>query len=75
MNSNLRVYHVLLMLTDGIIHDLRETIDLIVEASKMPISIIIIGIGDGNFDNMEILDADEYKLTNSKCVDADRDIV
>ena len=53
------------MLTDGIIHDMRETIDLIVKASHMPISVIIIGIGEANFDNMEILDADDFDLTNS----------
>ncbi len=43
------VYHVILMLTDGCIHDMRETIDLIVEASELPLSVIIIGIGDANF--------------------------
>ena len=58
------MYHVLLMLTDGCIHDMRETIDQIVEASKMPLSIIIIGIGDANFDNMDVLDADDVKLVN-----------
>lgn len=69
------VYHVILMLTDGIIHDMRETIDLIVKASKMPVSIILIGIGDANFDNMDILDADEFKLVNSERKVAYRDIV
>lgn len=59
------VYHVILMLTDGCIHDMRETIDLIVAASELPLSIIIIGIGDADFKNMEILDADEFDLTDS----------
>ena len=61
----LDVYHVILMLTDGCIHDMRETIDLIVEASELPLSVIIIGIGDADFKNMEILDADEFELTDS----------
>jgi len=73
--KHLDVYHVILMLTDGCIHDMRETIDLIVEASDLPLSIIIIGIGDADFKNMEILDADEYELTNSKMEPAKRDIV
>lgn len=75
MAANLPVYHVLLILTDGVIHDMRETIDVIVEASTMPLSIVIIGIGDANFSNMEILDADEFVLTDSKTNEAARDIV
>lgn len=71
----LDVYHVILMLTDGCIHDMRETIDLIVAASELPLSIIIIGIGDADFKNMEILDADEYGLTDSNRQKAKRDIV
>ena len=69
------MYHVILMLTDGCIHDMRETIDLIVKASDLPLSIIIIGIGNANFKNMEILDADEFELTDSYRNKAKRDIV
>ena len=69
------MYHVLLMLTDGCIHDMRETIDQIVDASKLPLSIIIIGIGDANFDNMDVLDADDVKLVNGQCEDMMNDIV
>lgn len=39
-------YHILLILTDGVIHDLEATIDVIVESSALPVSIIIIGVGD-----------------------------
>jgi hypothetical protein len=37
---------------------MRETIKVVVDMSYMPVSIIIIGIGDENFKSMEILDAD-----------------
>lgn len=30
----------------------------IIKASRLPLSIIIIGIGNSNFENMEILDGD-----------------
>ena len=40
------MYHVMLILTDGEIHDMRETLDVIVEMSKYPVSIIIIGVGN-----------------------------
>jgi hypothetical protein len=49
-------YDILLILTDGAIDDIPETIDLIVKMSFYPISIIIVGIGeDKDFSNMEIL--------------------
>ena len=57
----------LLIITDGIIHDMRQTIDAIVEGSNQPMSIIIIGVGQANFKDMEILDADDVVLYNSKC--------
>ena len=52
-------YNILMILTDGQIGDMRETIDALVEASYLPISVIIVGIGNGPFGNMDILDADE----------------
>ena len=56
------MYHILLILTDGCIHDMRETIDLIVECTNFPMSIIIIGLGDGDYTAMERLDSDEKTL-------------
>ena len=47
-----KLYHVLLILTDGVIHDMRETINRIVYLSKEPLSIIIVGIGESDFENM-----------------------
>ena len=42
-------YEILLILTDGDITDMEATMDAIVEASDLPISIIFVGIGDDNF--------------------------
>lgn len=36
-----QTYHVLLILTDGVIHDMDNTKDAIVEAAKQPFSIIV----------------------------------
>ena len=55
-------YTILLILTDGAIHDMQETIDQIVRASGLPLSIIIVGVGNANFDSMEQLDADVEPL-------------
>ncbi len=69
------MYHILLILTDGMIHDMPETTDLIVECANYPLSIIIVGIGNADFSNMEKLDGDEVRLRNQKGEPAVRDIV
>ena len=47
------IYHILLILTDGEIHDMTQTIDLVVhDASTLPLSIIIIGVGNEKFKMM-----------------------
>jgi hypothetical protein len=55
-------YHILLLLTDGVINDLEKTIDQIVRGSSLPLSIIIVGVGNEDFTNMNVLDADEEPL-------------
>ena len=40
---------ILFILTDGEIHDKAEVIDLLIECNKLPISLIIIGLGNGDF--------------------------
>jgi hypothetical protein len=68
-------YNILMILTDGIIDDMDDTIDALVEASFYPISVIIVGIGDADFRNMDVLDADDEPLVDSKNRKADRDLV
>lgn len=68
-------YHILLILTDGVINDLEETISAIVDASSLPMSIIIAGIGDANFDAMNFLDSDNKELMTASGKKAERDIV
>lgn len=43
-------------MTDGIIHDMQQTIDLLVEASHLPMSIVIVGVGNEDFSKMKSLD-------------------
>ena len=64
-------YQVLLIVTDGAITDLEDTIRAVDKAQKMPLSIIIVGVGDADFSSMEILDgdSDEYQFANLRdCV-------
>lgn len=69
-------YYVLLILTDGAITDFPETKDAIVRASGLPLSIIIVGVGNADFSAMSDLDADG-KLIKSPLTgqSAERDIV
>ena len=73
--GNISEYHILLILTDGVIDDLQETIDILIEASRLPLSVIIIGIGNADFKKMEILDGDKVPLTSSKGKKRMRDLV
>jgi len=68
-------YTVLLILTDGIINDMSQTIDSIVAATGLPLSIIIVGVGSADFSNMEVLDADDVPLVSSQGKSMTRDIV
>ncbi|XP_021265705.1 copine-9 isoform X2 [Numida meleagris] len=67
-------YHVLLIITDGVISDMMQTKEAIVTASALPMSIIIVGVGPAEFEAMEELDGDEVRVS-SRGRYAERDIV
>lgn len=66
---------ILFILTDGQIHDRKEVIDQIIECGTLPMSIIIVGIGNGDFGVMKQLDDDNCKLIDSKGRKTQRDLV
>ena len=55
-------YNLLLILTDGIINDMQKSIDQIVRGSELATAIIIVGVGDADFETMDQLDADDEAL-------------
>ncbi|XP_029010968.1 copine-9-like [Betta splendens] len=67
-------YFVLLMITDGVISDMVQTKEAVVNAASLPLSIIIVGVGPAEFDAMEELDGDEVRVS-SRGRFAERDIV
>ncbi|XP_070708666.1 copine-3-like [Pempheris klunzingeri] len=68
-------YYVLLIITDGVITDMDQTRSAIVEASRLPMSIIIVGVGGADFSAMEFLDSDDKLLSSPRGGIAARDIV
>ena len=77
-------YNIMLFITDGDITDIKETIKAYIflfnfyrtiEASFLPMSIIIIGVGNSDFSKMDVLDSDGALLQDNLENTAARDIV
>uniref|UniRef100_A0A8C7ZQP2 Copine Va n=1 Tax=Oryzias sinensis TaxID=183150 RepID=A0A8C7ZQP2_9TELE len=67
-------YFILLIITDGVISDMAQTKEAIVNAAKLPMSIIIVGVGQAEFDAMVELDGDDVRISSRGKL-AERDIV
>ncbi|GBG62042.1 hypothetical protein CBR_g28518 [Chara braunii] len=48
-------YHILLVVLDGVINDMEATWNALEEASQLPLSVVIAGVGDADFSSMEVL--------------------
>ncbi|CAG2233667.1 Nicotinic receptor-associated protein 1,Protein BONZAI 1,Protein BONZAI 2,Copine-5,Copine-8,Copine-1,Copine-2,Copine-A,Copine-4,Copine-9,Copine-7,Copine-6,Protein BONZAI 3,Copine-3 [Mytilus edulis] len=68
-------YFALLLLTDGVITDMDATRQAIVYCSGLPMSLIIVGVGNADFADMNFLDGDDGVLKGPNGQPAQRDIV
>ncbi|XP_051922479.1 copine-4 [Hippocampus zosterae] len=68
-------YFILLILTDGVITDMADTREAIVQASHLPMSVIIVGVGNADFGDMQMLDGDDGILRSPRGEPVLRDIV
>lgn len=74
VNQMNQKFHILVIITDGVINDMNRSIDEIVRGSELPVAVIIVGVGDADFSSMETLDGDEealYSQTYRKYMAAD----
>jgi hypothetical protein len=58
------IYHVLLIITDGCIHDFDATRAEIWELAALPCSLIIVGVGSDDLGMMYKLDGDDHNLVH-----------
>lgn len=68
-------YFILLLLTDGVLSDMDHVRDALVAASGLPMSLIIVGVGQADFSDMNNLDGDDGVLKSTSGIPVKRDIV
>ena len=73
-------YHIMVLVVNGHVSDMEATVEAVVAASDVPLSIIVIAVGEGDdapgeFSNLEILDADDRPLIDVNGRKQTRDIV
>jgi hypothetical protein len=56
-------FNILLILTDGTINDMETTLRTMIDASSLPMSVLIVGIGSADFTEMKRLDSDKGLLS------------
>jgi hypothetical protein len=61
LNQKDNIYTIQLILTDGVIDDLEESKRLLSMAGGLPLSVVVIGIGNDRFESMKSLDGADVK--------------
>jgi len=62
-SQEMQKYAVLMILTDGAINDMADTIQTLINGAEGPLSVVIIGVGNADFKDMNVLDGDGKALS------------
>ena len=54
-------YSIILLITDGGVSDFDQTKDVLVKLSKLPVSVVLVGVGNGDMSLLETLDQDKAR--------------
>jgi len=68
------IYHLLVIITDGTIHDLDDMKRQLIKNETSPISVCIVGVGDENFSKMYQLDCKTKPLEDKNGNKSNRDL-
>lgn len=75
LGDDVQAYLILLILTDGEINDMEATKQAIMASSHLPMSIIIVGVGNADFGAMNELDGDDVAFSSDSGTAPSKDIV
>ena len=68
-------YLIMLVLTDGGLQDYPEVCDLLIQCGRLPLSVIMVGIGNGDFSLLRSIDDNTMLMTDGKGQRTERDLV
>ena len=60
-------YHILIIITDGQMTDESRTKEAITNACKYPLSIVCVGVGNGDFSDMKTFDSKLQRKFDNVC--------
>lgn len=65
IDEGINKYYIILLLINEQCSDLKEMKDVLVKASEYPISIFIVGLGNENYEEIEIVNKEDYLIINT----------
>ena len=75
IDEGINKYYIILLLVSGQCNDIKEMKDILVKASEYPVSIFIVGLGNDKYEDIAVINNEEYAIINSNGDKIKRDII
>ena len=75
IDEGINKYYIILLLVSGQCEDIKEMKDVLVKASEYPVSIFIVGLGNDKYEDIALINNEEYAIINSNGDKIKRDII